>query len=172
MKIIQWPDVALATPCEPIEEFGPELGKLLDDMWETLEAVKDVEAMGLAANQVGVLKRVFIMKDLTGVKIECINPEWSPIESGSGWANEVEGCLSTPGLFSQVHGRHKKIWLKMENRRGQPGAMQVEGIDAVCVQHETDHLNGIFWFDRMKRNPRRTILRQWKKKVGYEVPKY
>jgi len=165
MQILEWPHEALSTKCEKVEDFGPHLHQLLDEMWKTMEAVTEIDAMALAANQVNVMKRIFIMKDSSGVRHECINPEWAPIDGG-GWANEDEGCLSTPGVFSQVWGRHNRVWLKTLNRKGQKAVMQAEGLDAVCIQHEIDHLDGIFWFERMKRNPRRAAIREWNNMKG------
>jgi len=168
MQILEWPHEALRTKCEEIVTIDERTWLLLDEMWETMEAVKDVDAMALAANQVGAMIRLFIMRDSSGVKHEMLNPEWKPIKAG-GWASEDEGCLSTPGLFEQVYGRHNRIWVQALNRNGQKATMQAEGIDAVCIQHEVDHLDGIFWWERMKRTQRRRMISAWKKKGGKHV---
>ena len=167
LDILHWPHIALRTKCNEITAIDKNLWLLIDNMWETMDAVEDMDAMGLAANQVGVGITLFIMRDSTGVKCEFLNPEWTP--DGSGWACEDEGCLSSPGLFGQVHGRREKIMVKAMNRNGQKMVMKAEGIDAVCIQHEIDHLDGIFWFERMKRNPRRQMIRQWKARGGEHV---
>jgi len=168
LKILEWPHEILKTKCNPITEIDERLYNMLDAMWATMEAVTEIDAMGLAANQIGVTKRVFIMKTSEGEKIEFINPEWKPLEA-SGWADEVEGCLSTPGLFETAYGRYNSIKVVSLDRDGCKVTREAHGIDAVCVQHEVDHLNGIFWFQRMKRNPRRSLERQWKKKGGSNV---
>lgn len=167
MKILEWPHQALRTKCKEITEIDVSVWTLLDQMWETLEGTKEVEAMGLAANQVGYMVRIFIMRDSADNKIEFLNPEWS--SNGLGWANEDEGCLSTPGLFGQVYGRRDHIKVVSLDRDGCKVIREAHGIDAVCIQHEIDHLDGIFWFDRMKRNSRREMIREWKKKGGKDV---
>ena len=78
-------------------------------------------------------------------------PTWEA-EPKCGWANEDEGCLSTPGVYGQVHGRHKSVTVWAKDRNGEDIKMVFKGIQSVCVQHEVDHLAGIFWFDKMKRN--------------------
>jgi len=160
MNILRWPNEALATKCEKVIEFGPELAQQLDEMWKTLEAVEN--GMALAANQVGIMKRMFIMKDLQENKHEMINPMWSK-EIASGIANEDEGCLSTPGLFDVVPGRFQTILVMAQDRKGELVELEVEGLISVCVQHEVDHLDGVFWFDRMNRNQRRKLIREWRK---------
>lgn len=166
LKILEWPHEALSTKCEKVEDFGPYLHQALDEMWKAMEGFKGMDAMGLAANQVGVFKQMFIMKDLSGNKIDFINPTWEADDPKGGWANIDEGCLSTPGLFSKVYGRYNTITVWAKDRNGEDIKMVAEGIEAVCIQHEVDHLAGIFWFDRMKRNPRREMIRQWKEKGG------
>lgn len=163
MEILQYPDAILKTVCDPVIEFGPTLYQQLDEMWETLDQVED--SMGLAANQVGITERFFIMQALNGFRWEMINPTWEQI-SGYGFANQEEGCLSTPGLLSIVPDRHDGILVNAQDRNGDWQKFIAIELEAVCVQHEVDHLDGIFWFDRMPRNSRRALTRQWEKIKG------
>ena len=165
MQILEWPHEALSTKCEVVTEFGPELWQQLDDMWKAMKAVKEIDAMALAANQVGIIKRFFVMKDLEGNRHELVNPVWEPDLEG-GWANQDEGCLSTPNLWGTVPSRHQTVSVKAKNRDGEPIEMVAEGLEAICIQHETDHLDGVFWLDKMPRNSRRALTKQWKKRKG------
>lgn len=120
-----------------LDELG-ELSSLLDDMENTMLANGGI---GLAAVQVGVLKRVFIMQDPTDKKIyTCINPEI--IEHINSKNKMQEGCLSYPGLILKVP-RNDKIVVKYTTRKGITKTDILEGIMAQCFQHELDHLNGI-----------------------------
>jgi len=142
LTILEWPHEALRTKCEEIMAIDQRTWLLLDEMWKALDAVKD-DAMALAANQVGAMIRLFIMRDSDGNKYECLNPVWEPIKE-DGWACEDEGCLSTPGLFEQVYGRYQKVKLVFLDRNGCKTTIEALGIDAVCIQHEVDHLDGVF----------------------------
>lgn len=165
MNILEWPHEALSTKCEPVEDFGTELHQQLDDMWKAMEAVTEMDAMALAANQVGLFKRVFIMKCLNGERLDVVNPVWEA-ETDGGYAHEDEGCLSTPGIWGVVLGRSQVVLVSAQDRNGEPLKLMCEGLEAVCIQHEVDHLDGVFWWDKMHRNPRRALEREWKKKRG------
>ncbi len=163
MEIIQWPAPVLKTVCDEVTEFNSALHLCLDQMWEVLEHTQD--AMALAANQVGITQRFFIMKALDGFRWELVNPSWLP-EEGYHYAHQEEGCLSTPGLFSMLPNRHDGIKVTAQDRHGKHLEFIAVELEAVCVQHEVDHLDGIFWFDRMPRNPRRAMERQWESIKG------
>ena len=119
----------------PVERFDERLGVLLDDMAETMY---DANGAGLAAPQVGVLRRVFIMDFGDGI-IEAVNPE---IVSTKGMQEGPEGCLSFPGEYGIVR-RPQKAKLKAQDRHGKWFTLTGEDLVARCICHENDHLDGI-----------------------------
>lgn len=133
-KILTDKDEALHKVCRPVEKFDNKLAILLDDMHETLEKAQGV---GLAAPQVGMCRRVFIMH-LDEGKIEAINPE---ILLKSGKQRVQEGCLSCPNVWGYVT-RPEKAVLKAQDRDGNWYTREFTGLGAQCVCHENDHLDG------------------------------
>lgn len=133
-KILTFEDRALHKVCRPVTKFDEKLHTLLDDMAETLE---DANGAGLAAPQVGILRRVFIMDTGDGV-VELINPE---ILETKGEQDGMEGCLSLPGDFWMVK---RPYWVKAkaQDRNGNWFEIEGEELMARCICHETDHLNG------------------------------
>ncbi len=123
--------------CRPVTEFNERLWQLLDDMVETMH---QADGVGLAAPQVGILRRLFVMDVGDGV-VEAINPE---IVSQKGTQEEVEGCLSCPGEYG-VTKRPKKVKLKAQDRYGKWFYLTGEDLIARCICHETDHLDGIIF---------------------------
>ncbi|RAX46762.1 peptide deformylase [Arthrobacter sp. AQ5-06] len=145
-------DPVLRTVADPVTEFGPELAKLVADMTETME---DVDGAGLAAPQIGVSQRVFTYR-IDGVEGHIINPV---LESSEDFqADQVEGCLSIPGLAFPVR-RFRATRATGVDRNGNPVALEGEGMLARCFQHETDHLDGILFTDRLEGEDRKTALR-------------
>lgn len=136
-NILKEGDPTLSKVSRPVTEFNERLWQLLDDMAETL-AVAD--GVGLAAPQVGVLRRVFIMNFGEGV-IEAINPE---IVAEKGTQEDSEGCLSCPGEYG-ITRRPKKVKLKAQDRNGKWFYMNGEDLVARCICHERDHLDGILF---------------------------
>lgn len=137
-------DPILRKKSRPITEFNPRLFELLDDMKETLYKSGGV---GLAAPQVGVLRRVVVM-DVSEDRsdyIELINPEIT-FEEGSQTGNE--GCLSLPGLCGVVT-RPMVVKVKAQNRDGKWCLYKGEGLKARCFCHEIDHLDGVLYKDRL-----------------------
>lgn len=133
-KILTDKDEALHKVCRPVEKFDNKLAILLDDMHETLEKAQGV---GLAAPQVGICRRIFIMH-LDEGKIEAINPE---ILLKSGKQRVQEGCLSCPNVWGYVT-RPEKAVLKAQDRDGNWYTREFTGLGAQCVCHENDHLDG------------------------------
>lgn len=168
LKIRYYPDSALSTKCEKVTEFGEQLETLVEDL---AEVMREHHGLGLAANQVGITKRIFVMetkKDSFGEPevVEFINPE---IIERDGMANIREGCLSSPNVYDVVQGRSETITVRAQRKDGSEFTVICTGVEAVCVQHEMDHLDGVFWIERMPRNPRRASLRKWekeRKKIG------
>lgn len=147
-------DPVLRAPAEPVTQFDAELSKLVEDMIETMF---DVEGVGLAAPQVGVSLRLFVygIAGRTGEVGHVINPvlevSEDPQEGG-------EGCLSVPGLSSATPRRR---WARVTgvDRENRPVVVEGEGLLARCLQHETDHLDGLLYVDRLEGEDRKTMMR-------------
>ena len=153
-------DPVLSTRAEEITEFGPSLERLAQDMLETME---DAGGVGLAANQIGVTKRIFVF-DCShyqhGLRGAIINPEWEA--AGQETQLGPEGCLSIPGI-SQPTERFNTVRLKGFDPQGRPVSMLASGLMARCIQHETDHLDGILFLKRLSvelRKESMKIIRQ------------
>jgi peptide deformylase len=145
-------DPVLRTVADPVTEFGPELEKLVADMTETME---DVEGAGLAAPQVGISQRVFTYR-IRGVEGHIINPVLE--NSDDFQPDEIEGCLSIPGLGFPVR-RHRSTRVSGVDLHGNPVHLEGEGMLARVFQHETDHLDGILFTDRLEGDDRKAALR-------------
>ncbi len=126
-----------------VSDFDDKLAVLLDDMVETLHSMKN--AVGLAAVQIGVLKRVAVIDVGEGV-IELVNPS---IVEKKGEQNEIEGCLSFPGVQKAVK-RPSFVVVEAFNRKGEKTKIKGEGLLARALCHEIDHLNGIVFLDRVE----------------------
>ena len=139
-KIVTKEDPILRKVCKPVDD--KKLARLIDDMMQTL---KKAQGVGLAAPQVGFLKRIFIM-DLGDEMIECVNPE---IIKTGGKQRVVEGCLSCPNDWGYVT-RPNKCKLRAQNRYGEYFEMNLKELGAQCACHENDHLDGILYIDKAK----------------------
>lgn len=145
LKIVEHPNDILTTPAADVTEFNEELGKLLDDMYETMVAA---DGIGLAAPQIGVSKRIAIVDMGEGQEvIEMINPQVVAI---GGKEVEVEGCLSFPGLYGEVE-RPYYVKVEVEDRDGNLYELEAEDYEARAIQHEIDHLNGILFTSKIIR---------------------
>ena len=139
-NIVQIGDEVLRKKSFPVPEINAKIIELLDDMKETLEKA---EGVGLAAPQVGVLKRIFIIS-LNGEYYECINPE---IVKTSGVQVGEEGCLSVKGKYGTVK-RPMKVVVKATDRNGKQFTVKAEGFLARAFCHENDHLDGVLYVDK------------------------
>lgn len=145
LKIVHYPHRALLTKAEPVTEFNQELKDLVEGMYKVMA---EQGGIGLAANQVDVLKRVIVVNIPSYAKLTLINPEITEV---NGKAKTAEGCLSFPGIFQHVE-RPATISLKFQDTSGEWHELKdVTGLTAVCMQHEIDHLNGIVFTKRMSR---------------------
>lgn len=147
LTIVNYPEPVLLSVGKPVETFDDELSNLVTDMFETMEKAGGV---GLAAPQVGVSKRLFVMDTPVGDDGErerhvLINPEIIHFE---GEQVGDEGCLSFPGLFQTVK-REMRVIARARNVRGEEFELDVADLAARCILHETDHCDGIVFLDRM-----------------------
>lgn len=144
-KIVEQGNDCLSRVCRPVTDFNAHLHQLLDDMVETLE---DANGAGLAAPQVGVLRRVCIVLDEdTGEFIELINPE---ILSQSGEQVDLEGCLSIPGKYAFV-SRPNRVRVKAQDRDGNWFETEGEALTARAFCHEIEHLDGHLFVEHIDR---------------------
>ena len=140
-KVLTEGDETLRKKSKPVIDFDKRLHDLLDDMLDTM---KKEEGAGLAAVQVGVLKRMFIMDTGRGLR-ECINPILLKSEGIN--KVKVEGCLSVPGKCGYVE-RPDKVWVEYQDRNGEKVSKKFTGFEAKCFCHEYDHLDGILYIDK------------------------
>ncbi|MXQ54734.1 peptide deformylase [Shimazuella alba] len=145
-KILPFGEPVLRKVAKDVMRFDEHTWKLLDDMIDTLNA--DDGRAGLAAPQVGVLRRLIVMKSEDGGIIELINPE---ILEMSGEQIGPEACLSFPG-YAGIVKRAYYVKLKTLDRNGRVHILEGEDYLARCMQHEIDHLNGILFIDHVKEN--------------------
>ncbi|WP_415892947.1 peptide deformylase [Neptuniibacter sp. PT8_73] len=151
LTILEYPDPRLRTIAEPVETVDDEVRAQIDDMFETMYAAPGI---GLAATQVNIHKRIVTMdiSDDQNEPLVMINPEFEVIDEELH--KYQEGCLSVPGFYENVK-RPQKVKLKALDYNGEPYEMEAEGLLAVCIQHELDHLNGKLFVDyisMLKRN--------------------
>jgi len=159
LPILEYPDPRLKKLAAPVTAFGPEVGRLVRDMAETMYAAPGI---GLAATQVDVHRRVIVI-DISETRDELrvfINPE---ILSAEGEAECEEGCLSVPGYYDKVT-RAASVRVRAQNERGEPFELEAEGLLAVCVQHEMDHLLGKVFVDYLSPLKRARLAAKLRKK--------
>jgi peptide deformylase len=140
-KIVVEGDPVLKKKSRPVEKFDARLAELLDDMRQTLYSA---EGVGLAAVQVGVLRRVVVV-DVGDGLLELVNPE---IIEAEGEQRESEGCLSLPGEYGETI-RPAVVKIKAQNREGKWCIYKGDGLKARCFCHEIDHLDGILFTERL-----------------------
>ena len=144
LKVVKYPDKVLLTKAKEVSQITDADRRLIRDMIDTMHAENGV---GLAANQVGVLKRIFVASadQEKGRELVCINPS---ITKRQGTIKEFEGCLSIPEFYEPVR-RAKRVWVKATAPDGKALEIKAEGLLSRIFQHEIDHLNGILFVDRL-----------------------
>ena len=142
LKIVKVGDPILRKVCRPVEAITPRVTTLLDDMTETMHAA---DGVGLAAPQVGILRRIVVIEVEPGNTIELINPK---IIAFSGEQEEEEGCLSIPGKWGKTH-RPMHVTVRALNRHGESFDISGSGLLARAFCHEIDHLDGKLFTDRV-----------------------
>ncbi|MDG4718882.1 MULTISPECIES: peptide deformylase [Thalassospira] len=160
-EILIVPDPRLKKECEPVAEVNDEIRDLLDDMLETMYAAPGI---GLAAPQIGVMKRVVVM-DVSDDKdkpepMKLINPEI--IWESEDLSVYQEGCLSIPEQYADVE-RPAEVGVRYLDENGKEHEIEAEGLLATCIQHEIDHLDGVLFTDYLSALKRNMILKKVQK---------
>jgi peptide deformylase len=162
LRIVHYPEPVLLTVGRPLgdSEFGPDFEKLVSDMFETM---RDAGGVGLAAPQVGISKRFFVMdvpdEDGKSNPLTFVNPEIVRVE---GEQTGEEGCLSFPGLYQPVK-RDMRVIISAQDVKGGRTEYDLTELSARCVLHETDHCDGIVFLDRMTALKRELAKRKIKR---------
>lgn len=140
LKIVKFGDETLRKVCRPVDEITPKIKRLLDDMIDTMRAAN---GCGLAAPQVGILRRIAVIEVEEGKVYELINPK---IIAYSGEQKETEGCLSNPGRWG-ITKRPMNVTLRATDRNGNEYDLVADGLLARAICHECDHLDGKLYTD-------------------------
>ena len=152
LNVLIYPEEHLKVVCDPVLEVNDETRKIIDDMFDTMY---QEEGIGLAAPQVDILQRIITI-DIEGDKqnqLVLINPE---ILDAEGETGIEEGCLSISG-FRALVPRKEKVTVKALDRDGKEFTLKADGLLAICIQHEIDHLNGILFVDYLSPLKRQRI---------------
>ncbi|MDE2387530.1 MAG: peptide deformylase [Betaproteobacteria bacterium] len=159
LKILQYPDERLHTVAVPVTQVTDEIRLLLKDMTETMYAAPGI---GLAATQVDVHERIIVIdtSETRDQLLVLINPE---IIANHGLSDYEEGCLSVPGIYGKVQ-RAESVTVKALNAQGESFVMDADGLLAVCIQHEMDHLAGKVFVEYWSRLKQVRTLARLKKK--------
>ena len=161
LNIIKAPDPRLKVPSTPLSEVDDQTRALMDDMLETMYAAPGV---GLAAPQIGVNKRIIVMDvarhDEKPEPLKLVNPE--VMSASDVLVLREEGCLSFPQQYAEVE-RPETVHIRYINENSEVKELQAEGLAAICIQHEIDHLDGVLLTDRLSSIKRNIIMRKMKK---------
>ncbi|HMB58671.1 MAG TPA: peptide deformylase [Xanthomonadales bacterium] len=158
LEILSYPDPRLRTPAKPVRDFGANLSKLIADMKETMYGENGI---GLAATQVNMHQRLLVLdvSDERNVFKVYINPE---LLEKTGTEKCEEGCLSVPGVYADVE-RAQSVRVKAQNPDGSFFEESLEGLHAVCLQHEMDHLEGVLFVDYLSPLKQRMVRKKLEK---------
>ncbi|MCE5387883.1 MAG: peptide deformylase [Acidithiobacillus sp.] len=159
LQIVEYPDPRLKNLAQPVSRIDREIQKLADDMAETMY---DAPGIGLAAPQVAAAQRVIVV-DISENRNELftlVNPE---IIASSGEEEMKEGCLSVPGVLETVR-RAERVKVRAQDLLGKTLELEADGLLAVCLQHEIDHLNGVLFVDHLSRLKQGLIRRKSEKR--------
>jgi peptide deformylase len=159
LTILEFPDPRLRTRAQPVAVVDDAVRQLVDDLFETMYAAKGI---GLAATQVDVHQRVLVTdvsQDRSDPRV-FINPQ---IIERDGSVEAEEGCLSVPGIYDTLRARAERIRVRALGRDGQPFELDADGLLAVCIQHEMDHLEGKLFVDYLSELKRNRIRKKLEK---------
>lgn len=160
LKILQYPDERLRKIAKPVEDITDATRKLIRDMADTMYAAPGI---GLAATQVDVHQQIIVI-DISEEKnrlLVLINPE---LAAKSGDCEGEEGCLSVPGIYDKVE-RAERVTVRALDAQGKPFTLEAEGLLAVCIQHEMDHLKGKVFVDYLSTLKQGRIRAKLKKRL-------
>ena len=159
LTILEYPDPRLRTKAAPVERVDAELVQVIADMLETMYAAPGI---GLAATQVDFHRRVVVVdvSEDKSTPLVFINPE---IIERSGSLEIEEGCLSVPGVFDTPTARSEKVRARALGRDGKPFELDADGLLAICIQHELDHLDGKLFVDYLSELKRTRIRKKLEK---------
>lgn len=155
LEIVEFPARGLKERGAPVEQFDDELRRLVADMFETMYAA---EGVGLAAQQIGVALRLFVM-DCEGIKLVAANPE---IVSAEGEQGGEEGCLSVGKIHAPLR-RANHVVIRAQDEHGNPYEHEATGLAARCFLHETDHNDGTLFIDRLTPLKRDMVKKRFQK---------
>lgn len=164
LNVLRFPDERLRTVAEPVTDFSSELQTQIDNMFDTMYQEKGI---GLAATQVDFHQQLIVMDlqdDVERPKV-FINPE---ILSSSGDFCNEEGCLSVPGIYAKVD-RAEQVTLKAFDRDGNEFTIEADGLFAICIQHEMDHLKGKLFVDYLSPLKRQRIRQKLEKNARQQT---
>ena len=158
LEILEFPDPRLRTVAKPVDSFDDALRQFVDDMFETMY---EAQGIGLAATQVNHHRRLLVMdisENRDSPKV-FINPE---IVGSEGEETCEEGCLSVPGIYAEVK-RAEKVRVRAQDSNGESFEEELDGMHAVCLQHEMDHLEGRLFVDYLSPLKRRMVQKKLEK---------
>jgi peptide deformylase len=160
LPILHYPDARLREAAKPVEKITPEILELIENMAETMY---DAPGCGLAANQVGVPLRIFVIdtaaEDEPSDLRVYINPEILELDGVQVWE---EGCLSFPGATEEIK-RAERVKVRALDREGKEFTLEADGLLAVAIQHENDHLNGVLMIDKLSALKKRMMSKKVEK---------
>ena len=167
LEILEFPDSRLRTVAKPVARFDAELRQLVDDMVETMY---DAQGIGLAASQVNVHLRLLVLdvSETRDAPRVYVNPE---VVAREGSEVFEEGCLSVPGIYAEVT-RAEKVTVSAQDVEGRRFEEELEGLHAICIQHEIDHLDGKLFVDYLSPLKRRMVAKKLEKqrKIAGQKP--
>jgi len=164
LEILKFPDPRLRNHAKPVEKVDDAIRRLADDMLETMY---EAPGIGLAATQVGVARQLIVVdvSEERDQPLVLINPE---VVTAEGEEEMEEGCLSVPGFYEKVK-RAEKVKVRALNLEGESVELDLDGLLAVCVQHEIDHLHGKLFVDYISRLKRERIRKKLEKEARAEA---
>ena len=165
LEILEFPDTRLRNKAAPVETVDDALRQTIDDMFETMYAAPGI---GLAATQVNIPQRVVVIdiSEDRNQPLALVNPE---ILAKDGEEEMDEGCLSVPGIYERVR-RAERVRVRALDREGQAFELDADGLLAVCIQHEIDHLDGRLFVDYLSEMKRQRIRKKLEKERRHGRP--
>ncbi|MCZ7463893.1 peptide deformylase [Rhizobium rhizogenes] len=155
--ILPYPHASLSEICAPVTAFDDHLQNLVTDLIDTMRAAPGV---GITAAHIGIKQRVFVLELTPGTVLTYVNPEI--IIRSTRTMRHMEGSVSMPGFTDEVE-RPDKLEVRFQDISGAEHRQTAEGFHAICIQHEIDQLDGIFWLKRLSKLKRDRLVKKWDK---------